>query len=101
MLIDAIEIHQVDGGEIRKRDQSYADGGHHYVFPFLDEPDVVIEEGIHGEDLVAIMVHELAERCMMKFLHLSYEEAHRIANTCEEAVRLRIGKDDGKTRSAE
>lgn len=97
--LDAVNIIAIDGAKAREHDQSFSVGGHHYIYPWIPEDEVWIEAGLSGKDLSAIIVHELSEREMMKRLSMSYEEAHKVSNTCEEAVRILLGKDDGETQN--
>lgn len=96
--IDEVEVHEIDGADARRWDQSFSVGGHHYVYPkFFAEHVVGIERGIKGADRTATIIHEVVERLLMKFDGLEYLEAHALANAAEEAVRRRKGKDDGET----
>lgn len=97
--LDAVNIIAIDGAKAREHDQSFSVGGHHYIYPWIPEDEVWIEAGLSGKDLSAIIVHELSEREMMKRLSMPYEEAHKVSNTCEEAVRILLGKDDGETQN--
>lgn len=97
--LDHVRILAIDGAQARAHDQSFSVGGHHYVYPWIPENEIWIEAGLTGKDLSAIIVHELSEREMMKRLNMGYEEAHKVSNTCEEAVRILLGKDDGETRA--
>lgn len=98
--LDHVRILAIDGAVARKHDQSFSVGGHHYIYPWIPEDEIWIEAGLSGNDLSAIIVHELTEREIMKRLHMQYEQAHKISNTCEEAVRILLGKDDGETQAA-
>ena len=100
-LIDRIDILAVDGGEARQKDQSFAVGGHHYVYPFIPENEIWIEKGNEGKDLSALIGHEVTERDEMKRQGLTYDQAHPIANSVEEDIRLSVGKEDGETQSAD
>jgi hypothetical protein len=101
-VLDAVEVHAVDGAAARRRDQAFAAGGHAYVYPgIFAEGVVAIERGIAGADRTATIVHELVKRALMKFEGLKYEAAHAIANVAEEAVRRRRGKADGETAPAQ
>lgn len=95
--LDSVSILAIDGAQARAHDQSFSVGGHHYIYPWIPEDEIWIEAGLTGKDLSAIIVHELSEREMMKRLNMEYEEAHKVSNTCEEAVRILLGKDDGET----
>jgi len=87
-LIDAVEVHAIDGAAVRDDTEiEFVAGGHHYRYPWLPEGRVAVERTLEGADRGATIGHELVERLCMKMLGWGYERAHAAANGAEAAIR--------------
>jgi SPP1 gp7 family putative phage head morphogenesis protein len=86
---EKLVVRLVDGDEVR--DKNFIDftmGGHHYVYDFIPENEIWIEQDQVDEDILATECHEFAERLTMKYLGLDYDTAHTdFANKVEIAYR--------------
>lgn len=92
---DNTKIFKVNGEEVRdifKAD--FIGGGHSFVYNFIPENEIWIEDMAHPDDQRKILSHELAERFLMKHLGMSYPKAHAKANKLES--RLRDGEEPEK-----
>jgi hypothetical protein len=89
---DNTKIFKVNGEEVRNTFKAdFIGGGHNYVYKFIPENEIWIEDMKHPDDQRMILSHELAERFLMKHLSMSYEKAHAKANKLES--RLRANED--------
>lgn len=87
---DNTKIFKVNGEQVRdvfKAD--FIGGGHSFVYKFIPENEIWIEDMAHLNDQRFILSHELSERFLMKHLGMSYPKAHAKANLLE--ARLRKG----------
>jgi hypothetical protein len=95
---DYVTIHMFDGHENRQKgDLSHVDligGGHHWVYPWMKKNVVWLEKLKSKEDQVAILMHELIERMLMKYDHWEYAKSHDIATEYE--MHYRKGQDHKK-----
>jgi hypothetical protein len=87
-LWDGTRIFLVDGEEVRNNDNVAFFGGAH---PKYDDcktkKEIWIEKIKGGAEESKLLVHEIIEFIMMKYVHMSYDRAHNIANSVENAVR--------------
>lgn len=89
---DNTKIFKVNGEQIRNTFKAdFIGGGHSFVYNFIPEDEIWIEDMAHPDDQRKILSHELAERFLMKHLGLSYPKAHEKANKLE--ARLRNGEE--------
>jgi hypothetical protein len=89
-IIDTIKIRYVDGEEVRKKEIDFCLAGNGFRFPGLIPQDEIWVEKVYKDDkldLVSDLCHECVERLTMKFLGLTYDTAHDLANVAEKAVR--------------
>lgn len=89
---EGIKIFCVDGPSLRNTHKDFEKddfigGGHHYVYRYIPENEIWIENIADAEEQRKILAHELVERMLMRHLHLKYEVAHRAASEVEMALR--------------
>ncbi len=86
----------VDGDAVR--DTQFIDftmGGHHYIYDWIPENEVWIDNRMSDEDIIATKIHELFERNLMKYAGYEYDAAHDGANMVEKITRhLTDGTDE-------
>ncbi len=87
-LWDGTRIFLVDGAKVRNDVNVAFFGGAH---PRYDDckttKEIWIEKGKSGSEESKILVHEIVEYIMMKYVHMNYDRAHNIANSVEDAIR--------------
>lgn len=82
-----VRIYLVDGRFIRDQiSVDFTQGGHGYVYDYIPENEVWIDNANLKEKRFIIM-HELTERYLMKYEGKSYHQAHNMANTIERRMR--------------
>jgi hypothetical protein len=93
-VADAVRVVRVDGHAVRTgRDVEFALGGHHWRYPWIPAGEVWVEAGVADPgDWIATVVHEVAERAIMRDLGMGYEAAHAVASAAERALRDALGK---------
>jgi hypothetical protein len=91
-LDDAVRVVRVDGAAVRaERDVEFALGGHHWRYEWIPYDEVWIERGVEdAADRAATVVHELAERVLMRDMAMGYDAAHAVASAVEQALRKGI-----------
>jgi nucleoside-diphosphate-sugar epimerase len=85
---EGIKVVEVDGNYVR--DNVYVDwvlGGHHYVYDWIPEDEVWIENTSSPHDRKCNLFHELVERHLMKEHGWDYESAHSVAANKERDYR--------------
>jgi len=86
-----IEIYIVDGNLVRNFFKTdFVEGGHDYVYHFVPWGEVWIDVEIPEEERILIVIHELAERELMRDKHLPYEKAHEKASKIEWRFRSKL-----------
>lgn len=87
-LWDGTRIYLVDGAQVRNDvDVAFFGGAHPKYEDCKTQKEIWIEKGKGSQEEAKILVHEIIEYIMMKFVHMSYDRAHNIANSVENAVR--------------
>jgi hypothetical protein len=69
----------------------YTEGGHGYVYPWVPEPEIWIEDGVDRRELPFIVCHEYLERRLMRDAKLDYDRAHEICSAVEFDLRKARG----------
>jgi len=63
------------------------EGGHGYVYKFIPKNEIWVEELADKTDQDDVIVHEIYEYTLMKYLKMDYESAHNKATSVEKVVR--------------
>lgn len=88
---DYITVKIVNGHDVRQQNSldhvDFIGGGHHWVYKFIPESIVWLEELLPKIERKYILVHELVERLLMKYKHMAYAKAHDIATKFEKDIR--------------
>lgn len=75
-----VKVWNVSGQRVRDLYKTdFIEGGHHYVYPWIPESEIWIDDFTDKKEKPQILVHEFIERKLMKEKHLSYNKAHLIA----------------------
>ena len=83
--IDGASIWVVDGNDVKvKFDMDFVEGGNHCVYKFIPPNQIWIDSNVNDSQKKFIALHEVVERHIMVTKHVSYEEAHKIANWVEK-----------------
>jgi hypothetical protein len=83
-----VEVWLVDGNRVRSYYKTdYTEGGHGYVYPWVPQSQIWLEDGVDHRELHFIAVHEFIERKLMRDAHLSYDRAHLACATLEYDLR--------------
>lgn len=91
----AVSVRWVDGNLVRSYYKTdYTQGGHHYVYPWVPEQEIWVEDGVDHREIHLIVCHEYLERRLMRDADLQYNRAHGIASALEFDLR----KGEGLTR---
>lgn len=90
-----IQIRLVDGAKIRAKHVEFVAGGHHRRYPWIPAGQIWVEENLKGCDLDATIVHEVTETQAMSH-GMSYDDAHRLANSTERLYRRRVCSTKGR-----
>jgi len=61
----------------------YMEGGHGYVYKWIPNDEIWIEDGIKKDEIPFILLHEYVERTLMKEKKMKYDNAHNIAAKVE------------------
>jgi len=69
----------------------YTEGGHGYVYPWVPEPEIWVEDGVDRREVPFIVCHEYLERRLMRDRRLGYDHAHEICSAVEFDLRLARG----------
>ena len=92
-----VKVWLVDGARVRNElDIDFTEGGHGYVYTFIPQDEVWIDDDIDPDERKFIILHELHERNLMS-LGLPYGKAHAEANQVEAVARQ---KESGGIRKA-
>jgi hypothetical protein len=65
----------------------FAEGGHGWVYSFVPENEIWIEDNLSQKERKSIILHELHERNLMKTKKWDYRKAHRSATKVEDFYR--------------
>ncbi|HPA25918.1 MAG TPA: hypothetical protein PLK76_04130 [bacterium] len=83
-----VQVWLVDGELVR--DLYFIDfvqGGHHYVYRFMPENEVWIDNDLSRAEYPFVILHELHERHLMRDKKLGYDEAHNSSSAIEYQCR--------------
>ena len=85
---DNLTVWLVDAEKVRDQYKTdYLEGGHGYVYSWIPNNEIWIENGIHNKEIPFIILHEFVERTLMKDKHMKYNKAHEIAAKIEYSKR--------------
>lgn len=88
----------VDGKEVRNEYKTdFMEGGNGYVYKWVPNDEIWIEEGINEHEIPFIILHEFVEKTFMKKDKMNYDNAHDIASKVEWSKR----PDNFKKKDAE
>lgn len=88
MKIDDMVIWLVDAEKVRKKYKSdFMEGGHDFVYNWIPDNEIWIENGLNNHEIPFIVLHELVERNMMKDDKMKYDDAHIISSKIEWSKR--------------
>ena len=65
----------------------FVEAGHSFVYPFLPEPEIWVEEQVRECERPVTVLHEYVERWLMKRRGMAYGQAHDVARRVEFAAR--------------
>ena len=86
-LPDGVRVMVVDGAYLRSKiDVDIIGGGHHYVYNYIPEDEIWLENLAPSEQRF-ILLHEVVERLIMKVRGWEYLESHATANFVEAMFR--------------
>jgi len=87
-----VTIMLIDGEEVRNKiSVDFTMGGHEFVYDYVPENEVWIEDLKSDFDKLCTIIHELVERYIMGKYGIEYEEAHDIATKVEHQIRKKRG----------
>ena len=87
-----VTIMLIDGEEVRNKiSVDFTMGGHEFVYDYVPENEVWIEDLKSDFDKLCTIIHELVERYIMGKYGIEYEEAHDIATKVEYQIRKKRG----------
>ncbi len=69
----------------------YTEGGHGYVYPWVPQQEIWIEDGVDHREIPFIVAHEYLERRLMRDSELDYDTAHEICSRVEFDLRKMKG----------
>ncbi len=90
-----VTVYQVNGEVVRdiyKTD--YVAGGHGYVYAWIPQNEIWIDDSIPRDEIPVIILHEFIERTLMKHKRFPYVKAHVIASKIEFQHRGHFYKKD-------
>ncbi len=83
-----VQVWVVDGNLVRSYYKiDYTEGGHGYVYPWVPQQQIWIEDGVDRREVPFIVCHEYHERRLMRDEGLDYDSAHEICSTVEFDIR--------------
>ena len=81
--IGDLTIWLIDAKKVRNEHKSdFMEGGHDYVYNWIPENEIWIEDGLNEHEIPFIILHEMVERTLMKG-KMKYDDAHDIASKVE------------------
>jgi hypothetical protein len=89
------KIYFVDGAKIRTFYHiDFVEGSNGQVKKYIPRNEIWIDNIFlkKQKEVRAIVLHEITEAVLMRDKRLSYEKAHRIANTKEKRFRIKLYK---------
>jgi len=80
---DGLEVWVIDGQAVRSNYYiDFTEGGHYYVYPWVPQNEVWLDNDVVESERPYVLLHELFERNLMK-LGWEYHKAHRLASRIE------------------
>jgi hypothetical protein len=81
---DKVSVYLVNGELVRDLYKTdYVEGGHGYVYHWIPQDEIWIDNSLNPEEIPVIVLHEFVERTLMKYRQLSYKKAHHFASKVE------------------
>ena len=76
-----MKVYLINGTYIRdKVCVDYTMGGHSYVYSFIPEDEIWLDNSMNKKDIDIVLQHELTEHNHMKYNNMSYGSAHTKAS---------------------
>ena len=92
---EKVNIFLINGEVVRDLYKTdYVEGGHAYVYDWIPEDEIWIEETIKQDEIPVIILHEFLERTLMKYKKFPYVRAHIAASKAEFEHRGIFNKKD-------
>lgn len=89
-----VQVWIVNGLMVRNTTKTdFVEGGHAYVYPFMPEDEIWIEDQVSEEERSFVLLHEFTERHLMRNRKVDYDKAHEYASKVEFAAREAYEKD--------
>ena len=100
---DDIQVWLVDAKKVRNKFKSdFMEGGHGYVYKWIPNDEIWIENGIKEHEVPFILLHEFVERTLMKEEKMNYDKSHNISAKVEWSKRPdKISKNDMENMTEE
>lgn len=91
-LQDNLVINYVDGQIVRQYfDPEFMFGGHDFVYSYIPNNQIWIDNKMNDLDKPHVLVHEMEERSQMEIYKFNYDQAHEYATTMEKRSRRKAG----------
>jgi hypothetical protein len=85
---EGITVWLVHGDKVRDFYKSdFIEGGHGYIYSWIPNDEIWLEDGMHESEIPCILLHEFLERTLMKYKSMKYEKAHNQASKTEFTER--------------
>lgn len=85
---ETITVWLIDGKKVRDEYKTdFMEGGHGYVYKWIPDNEIWIEDGLNEHEIPFIILHEFVERTFMKEKNMNYDKAHDIASKVEWSKR--------------
>jgi hypothetical protein len=85
---DDLTVWLVDAEMVRdKYKTDFMEGGHGYVYKWIPNNEIWIEDGLKDKEIPFVLIHEYVERTLMKEKGMKYDNAHNIAAKVEWSKR--------------
>ncbi len=82
-----VDVHVINGRAVRDLYYiEFTEGGHHFVYDFVPENEVWLDDDLSAHERDYVLVHELHERYLMA-LGQDYDPAHRSSSIIEYKCR--------------
>jgi hypothetical protein len=93
--VAGLPIYLVSGEQVRNElDIDFTQGGNDGIYPlYIPEPEIWVDDALHGLDRTATALHEMVERDLMVRHGLGYDPAHDIASSYEIPFRKQLKRD--------
>ncbi|MEK9183631.1 MAG: hypothetical protein AAB890_00970 [Patescibacteria group bacterium] len=92
LLEDGLNLVYVDGSIIRKYiDPEFIFGGHSFVYSYVPEKEIWVDNLMNPLELPYIVLHEKIERKLMEKEGKNYDVAHDFATVYDKEARIKDG----------